>query len=682
MIFRVAGERRSVPRRDASPLRRSVTVAGITLILLIVAADSYEAWQDYRRVVTDNEHIMLSLNRALTEQTERLVQEAEVVLADYGAWTASTEGRSADRQALVARLNSQIVSLPFVSSALLIGADGRVLASTSSDDADRNLKELAVFAAPARAAGDVLYIDRPRTRNGGRDSAPTFALSRRVNTGGGEFAGVIVAHVALQYLIAFYAGVNVTPDTSIRLSRMDGVTLVEYPPRGALRQKSNSAESADGSAAAKERIKYSVTNGDEVIEVSQQVGSYPLTVTLLRSSASVLQPWIQEERSSAARTLTLAVFAALLLMALRSALNRQSHIDQERQRLEQELAGIRQVEALGFLAGGCGARFQQRADGDHRLCRTHPRHGAVRSGNAGQRGSPARGDRASAPAGAPRTDFRPAAQRQLPTHPHRADHRRSGAAAAGDVAGLGARQIERTCGGDQHPGRCHGNLSGAHESVLQRGPRHAGRRHSDHRTADAGGSRARDSGPRSAAAGPMGERVGHRFGHRSGRRADHVDLRALFTRRVRRAHGTGIGLTVVRNIILRMNGALSVDSRLGSGTRMTVYWPAADAATVAAAAATAQLAAPDNAGIGETIMVLDDEKELVVLTEGVAGIALLRAGGLFGRAHGNRGIPQRSQTFRCHFDRRTHAAAARPRVCPSDTRHRSDGAHPSHDGQS
>jgi CheY-like chemotaxis protein len=76
------------------------------------------------------------------------------------------------------------------------------------------------------------------------------------------------------------------------------------------------------------------------------------------------------------------------------------------------------------------------------------------------------------------------------------------------------------------------------------------------------------------------------------------------------AHGTGIGLTVVRNIILRMNGALDVSSRLGSGTRMAVYWPITEAP-----AAQARQARHVAAGAGETIMVVDDEKELVALTE-------------------------------------------------------------------
>jgi len=75
-------------------------------------------------------------------------------------------------------------------------------------------------------------------------------------------------------------------------------------------------------------------------------------------------------------------------------------------------------------------------------------------------------------------------------------------------------------------------------------------------------------------------------------------------------HGTGIGLTVVRNIILRMQGALAVDSRLGSGTRMNVYWPMTPAAQ-----APPDRARAEKGGAGETILVVDDEKELMVLTE-------------------------------------------------------------------
>ena len=59
-----------------------------------------------------------------------------------------------------------------------------------------------------------------------------------------------------------------------------------------------------------------------------------------------------------------------------------------------------------------------------------------------------------------------------------------------------------------------------------------------------------------------------------------------------------------------MKGALKVDSRLASGTRMAVYWPAVPTPDTAVSEA-----ALEGAGAGETILIVDDERELVTLTE-------------------------------------------------------------------
>jgi CheY-like chemotaxis protein len=79
----------------------------------------------------------------------------------------------------------------------------------------------------------------------------------------------------------------------------------------------------------------------------------------------------------------------------------------------------------------------------------------------------------------------------------------------------------------------------------------------------------------------------------------------------RAGEGSGIGLTVVRNIVSSMGGAIEVESRPASGTRMSVYWPllephAADATTRRKSQAT---------GAGQAILIVDDEPELVRLAE-------------------------------------------------------------------
>src|ERR1700692_2620341 len=76
-------------RGDAGSLRRRVTIAGIALIVLIIAADTYEGWQDYRRVIADHENLQVALSRAVTEQTARMVQEVDIALSSYAAWPAA-----------------------------------------------------------------------------------------------------------------------------------------------------------------------------------------------------------------------------------------------------------------------------------------------------------------------------------------------------------------------------------------------------------------------------------------------------------------------------------------------------------------------------------------------------------------------------------------------------------------
>jgi len=583
-------------------------VAGIAMILLIVGADSYEAWQDYRRVTADNEHALVALNRALTEQTERLVQETDVVLASYAGWVTSAEGRVADRSALISRLNSQIVSLPFVSSALLIGADGSIAAGTRAEDqGDRNLKELAIFTAAAQGAANALYIDRPRALGAARSG--TFALSRRVSAPDGSFAGVVVARIAFGYLTAFYAGVNVTPGTSIRLSRMDGVTLVEYPPPRAPPETPVDPRGAAMSKPAAERIKYSVTDGDQLIQVSQEVGGYPLNVTVSRSSASVLEPWITEERSSAARTLALSVLATLLLLALRSALDRQDQIDLERLRLEQELAGARQVEALGSLAAAVAHDFNNVLTaiiGYAELMRDAA--GAPPAMLANVERLLAATERARLLVRRVLTfdprrsvSYRPTpvepiivevAQQIQATLPASTRVKLTGLDGVTSILGDATeiyQVLMNLCTNAVHAMPAGGILDIVLETrevraaqTLALGKLQPGRWVS---------VSVIDSG-----IGLAEEQIMSIF-------------EPFYTTR-HSAHGIGIGLTVVRNIISRMNGALGVESRLGGGTRMTVHWPA-----VATLTSVPGQTLSEGTGAGETILVLDDEKELVVLTE-------------------------------------------------------------------
>ncbi|MDP9084444.1 MAG: ATP-binding protein [Pseudomonadota bacterium] len=595
-------------RRYSSSLRRWVTFAGIVLIVLIISADSYEAWQDYRRIIADNERLQVAMSRALSEQSARMLQEVDVAMSSYAHLMGSASSRVPDMQQLSQQFLSQIMRLPFVYSAAVANAKGELLAVSPKEvTLNTSLKDVEAFSAPQHAADEALYIDRPFGAAIG--DTRTFALSRRISARDGGFAGVLIARVALDYLAKFYAGINVTPDTAIRLVRDDGVTLAQYIPGPASSTDINARHVERTLSKVDENVIYAHSNGVERIEVTQKVADYPIRVLVSQSMSSVLQPWIQEERSSAERTLSLAILAGVLLVALRSAINRQERLDESRHRLEQELAAIQRMDALGLLAASVAHDF------NNVLTAIIGYAELIRDGAKADLPSNVHIDRLLA--GAERA--RLLVRRVLTFDPHRSVSYRPTQIQPVLVEVLEQVQASLppsvrlkvespdqglTVAGD--PTEIHQVLtnlcSNAIHSMAERGVLQVVLRALEVRE------------PELLA---LGQLVPGQWACVSiadsgvGLAEDQIAsiFEPFYTTR-HQSIGTGIGLTVVRNIILRMNGALKVESRLGSGTRMTVYWPAIP--TPEGLVGEPRSAAE---GIGQTILVVDDDRELVSLTE-------------------------------------------------------------------
>lgn len=102
--------------------------------------------------------------------------------------------------------------------------------------------------------------------------------------------------------------------------------------------------------------------------------------------------------------------------------------------------------------------------------------------------------------------------------------------------------------------------------------------------------------------------------------------------------GTGLGMPVVYRIVSSHEGAITVDSSLGGGTRFEVFLPAAEVTSATPEAAT-RVAAPKVSGNGERILYVDDDPlmsqmvdrmltrarfQVRVVNDPVAALALLR----------------------------------------------------------
>src|SRR6185503_17999668 len=210
-----------------SRVGRHLLLLGASLIALIVAADVHEAWQDYNASLERSRQAVDLLSHAFGDQTARMVQELDFALGDFAEWARETDIGAEQRERITRELLDHVTRLPYVRSALVVDAAGRRVAATDDSAPDADAPAPPSFAALEKDASDAVHVGRPFTSR--RDGDRTFALSRRLATGDGQFAGIVLARVSFDYLARFYEAVNVSRGAEIRLARSDGVVLAVYP---------------------------------------------------------------------------------------------------------------------------------------------------------------------------------------------------------------------------------------------------------------------------------------------------------------------------------------------------------------------------------------------------------------------------------------------------------------------
>ena len=586
-------------------LRRRVLWVGVALIALIAGADAYEGWQDHRVAVARSQQTIGLLSRAFADQTARMVQELDFALSDFADWQRQNGDTAAPAQIVRDQLQSHIARLPYVHSVAVFGPDGHRRATTGeSPPSHGTIAALPIFTVPEYAPQDALYIGTPWVSR--RDGYRTFGASRRLRAADGSFAGVIVVRVAFEYLARFYAAVDVSPGAEIRLVRTDGVDLARYP---------TDSRTAEGGNAPPAPVGAALPQSDDRIVSRQNVAGYPLFVEVSQPRVSALAPWREQELGSAARTLLLAVLASLLLIALATALRRREEAESARRATEARLQDARKAEALSLLAASVAHDFNNVLSaivGYAELARGACDPASLVQSNLERLLSAA--ERA-----------RQLVRRVLTFDPRRSLKYESVPLAPvvrevlDQLQATLPRNISLQPSLPDLPMTVNGDATEIHQVIMNLCTNAM-------QAMPQGGvlavqlSATTIDTARELAVGRVepGEWISlavsdQGVGIAAGQLAGIFD--PLQTTK-EAGQGTGIGLTVVRNIISNMRGAVDVESLPGSGTRFTVYWrrrrPADGVETAADGAGAGSPAR------GQSLLIVDDEPQLVALVEELA----------------------------------------------------------------
>jgi signal transduction histidine kinase/DNA-binding response OmpR family regulator len=259
-----------------------------------------------------------NLNRyslTLAENASRSFKSLDLILSslgDYlvreGAVDAASYRRVAADQRIHLLLKEKFAGLLEIDAVTLIDADGKLLNfSRYWPIPDVNVADRDYFKALRANPNLDSFISEP-VRNRG-DGAWTVYLARRLNGPKGEFMGLVLGAMSLQYLQNFFGTTSLGLDATISLSREDGLLLAQFPPTEEI---GNQISGSGLRALANGGIIREMNDDNRAhVNAATMLSNYPALVTVSMAENSTLRRW------QGMRTLltTMALISAIVVIA-------------------------------------------------------------------------------------------------------------------------------------------------------------------------------------------------------------------------------------------------------------------------------------------------------------------------------------------------------------------------------
>jgi len=293
-------------------------VCGVLLAAAVAAGAAVVLSNLRERAMSDSEHQLQNLAAILAEQTDHAFQAIDLVqtslIEQMQAVRIASGGdyrRRMSDDAVRRMLKDKIASLPYVHSVMLIDARGKLISTSQSGP-------LAEFDVSDQQYFKTLHSDSLSTSvlsSPARDPATggwTVYLARKFAGPNGEFLGLVLGAMDLQYFERFFAGLNLGEEGAISLFRRDGILLVRHPLRDEPGRSYAGSPLFTGPLENADRATVRLTSAydrAERIVAGHALGHYPAVVAVARTVGAALAEW----RSAATYII---VTAALLILVI------------------------------------------------------------------------------------------------------------------------------------------------------------------------------------------------------------------------------------------------------------------------------------------------------------------------------------------------------------------------------
>ena len=308
------------PRRSLS--LRALGLGSLALICTIIGSNVIFLSNLRESSLQTAEANLARYSLMLVEEADRSFKSVDLVLSSIGDYLGRrevTDSASYQRimsdQATHLLLKEKITGLPQIDAVTMINAQGKLINfSRYWPIPDVNVSDRDYFKALKADPNLETFISAPIQNRG--SGTWNIYIARRLNDPNGEFMGLLLGAMSLQYFENFFASTSLGVGSSVSLVREEGTLLASYPRSENIgKQSSGSGQRA---LAAGGNIRDLSANDQTMrIRSARMLPNYPVLVEVAQTEDNVLRSWrgMAELLGAMSLVSTIVVLIAVFVIA-------------------------------------------------------------------------------------------------------------------------------------------------------------------------------------------------------------------------------------------------------------------------------------------------------------------------------------------------------------------------------
>ncbi|MDI1344737.1 MAG: EAL domain-containing protein [Pseudolabrys sp.] len=276
---------------------------GISFVVAIAASTAILIFHLRDRDLANSERELSNTVLVLAEHTDKAFKSLELVqsavverIQSLGITSSEELERNMSGQDAHLRFKQQISGLKHVDAIGLINADGELVGDSRSWPIRHfNVADREYFRAFKSNPDLTSFVGEPMHNR--ESGAWTITLARKISGPNGEFLGLVVGLIKMQYFEETFGAITLDSDSSISLFRRDGTLLARYPRVDSLIGRSfgphvlfaTLLEHSDHGAGRQK----GVIDGEDRLIAAHAAAHYPIVIAATTTVRAALAGWKQ-----------------------------------------------------------------------------------------------------------------------------------------------------------------------------------------------------------------------------------------------------------------------------------------------------------------------------------------------------------------------------------------------------